>query len=279
MKAFRVILAVFMTLVVVVSARYFGPNRSYRVSATDQGVTLSHKAPRGHIGEGPAVLELAASGLNGIEASDLEVALLGQVKGSSDWERLAPARIETDPETSERIIVFEVPHKAPTTRYFYRFEARVKEGEPFRVERDGGDPMMVKFKGHVPAWITIVHVLAMFGGFFLLIWSALYALLPALGKGDAKPAARLGLWAWIVMFVGGIPFGFLMNYYAFDVVWEAFPFGNDVTDNKTQVALILWGIATVGLYRGKGRKSAVFAMVVAVLVLALFLIPHSAQVS
>jgi hypothetical protein len=277
MRALKVILAVFMTIVVIISARYFGPNRRYTAETAGQGISLSHKAPRGHSGEGPAVLELLA-GFDAAKKPDIRFVLVGQVKDSKGWERLAPVSTETDSESSKQKYVFEVPHKAPATRYFYRFEAKAGEGQPLVLEQDGGRPMMVKFKGDVPAWILITHVLAMFGGFFLLIWSALHAFKPALGKGDAKSSARLGLWAWIVLFIGGLPIGFLMNYYAFDVAWEGFPFGKDVTDNKTQIALILWGIATLGLYIGKGRKAGLLAIGTAVIVLAIYLIPHSAQV-
>jgi hypothetical protein len=277
MKALRVVIAVLMTLLVIVSARYFGPNRSYVVEAAGMGIGLSHKAPRGHSGEGPAELDLKVD-LKGIEESGLQVELVGQVKNSQGFERFSPVRVEPEPEGSMLVYTFEVPHKAPTTRYYYRFEARIQKGDPLVLQRDDGNPMMVKFKGNVPAWVVITHILAMFGGFFLLIWSALYAFRPAFGKGDAKPAARLGLWAWITMFLGGLPIGFLMNYYAFDVFWEAFPFGKDVTDNKTQIALLLWGISVLALYIGKGKKAGLLAIGTALVVLAIFLIPHSAQI-
>ena len=58
MKALRVVIAVLMTLLVIASARYFGPNRPYLVEAAGKGIGLSHKAPRGHSGEGPAELDL-----------------------------------------------------------------------------------------------------------------------------------------------------------------------------------------------------------------------------
>jgi hypothetical protein len=267
-----------MTLLVIASARYFGPNRPYIVEAAGKGIGLSHKAPRGHTGEGPAELELDVE-LKGVEESGLQVELVGQVKNSEVLERLSPVESEPGSDGSMRIYKFEVPHRAPATRYHYRFEARIQGGDPLVLERDDGSPMMVKFKGNVPAWIVITHILAMFGGFFLMIWSALYAFQPAFGKGDAKPAARLGLWAWITMFVGGLPIGFLMNYYAFDVFWEAFPFGEDVTDNKTQIALLFWGISVLALYFGKGKKAGILTIGTAIIVIALFLIPHSAQIS
>jgi hypothetical protein len=119
----------------------------------------------------------------------------------------------------------------------------------------------------------------MFGGFFLLILSTLHAWGLAWGREDHKAASSLAWWSWLVLFIGGVPVGFAMNYFAFNVIWEAFPFGGDVTDNKTQIALVLWALAALGLSYKKNRRSGVFAVLAGLLVLAIFLIPHSAQVN
>jgi hypothetical protein len=277
MKALRITLAVLITLVVVVASRYFGPNRQYTVETSSQGVEMAHKAPRGHDEGGPAPLWVKVR-LNGKEASDLMIGLKGRVKGAEAWEGILPSRTEPGEEGWDQRILFEVPEKPWTTRYFYQFDGCVKGGEPFTLTRDDGNPMMVKFKGKVPAWIVILHVLGMFGGFFLLILSTLHAWALAWGREDYKAASSLAWWSWLVLFIGGVPVGFAMNYFAFNVIWEAFPFGGDVTDNKTQIALILWALAAMGLSYKKNRRSGVFAVVAGLLVLAIFLIPHSAQV-
>lgn len=271
MKVLRIIIAVVLTLIVIVSARRFGPNRPYEVKASSSSFTLSHEAPRGHSGEGPAELGLNVDFAGG-KAADITVELLGRIKGEKEWETVEPTREESG------TYLFEIPAKPWGTRYFYKFQGRLADDPPVTLCQEGGEPMMVKFKGEVPAWILILHILAMFGGFFLLIWSALHALRLAAGGDDEGKAAPLAWWAWAVMFIGGVPLGFAMNWYAFGVVWEAFPFGRDVTDNKTQIALIIWGIAGLALTLKRSRKSGVFAAVAALLVLALFLIPHSVQV-
>jgi hypothetical protein len=268
-KGLKIVLAVVLTLVVLFLSRYFGPNRKYTVETKLDGVTLSHKAPRGKEGEGPAELTLVVTGS---QAADFSAELVGQVKGTESWERLDPARVE------DGNYVFEVPSKPWTTRYFYRFEAR-QGGNTVTLARQNGDPMMVKFKGSVPAWIVTCHVLGMFGGFLLLILSVFYALELARGKNENRTAGRLAWWSWIVLFIGAVPFGIPMNYYAFNVYWEAFPFGGDVTDNKSQIALIIWLLAVLGLSFRRGRKTGLAVVLAGILVLAIFLIPHSAQVS
>lgn len=271
MKVLRIIIAVVLTLIVIASARRFGPNRPYEVKASSSSFTLSHEAPRGHSGEGPAKLGLKVDADEG-KATEISVELLGRIKGDREWENIGPSREE------EGTYIFEIPAKPWGTRYFYKFQGRLGDEPPITLCREGGEPMMVKFKGSVPAWLLILHIVAMFGGFFLLIWSALHALRLAAGGDDERKAAPLAWWAWAVMFIGGVPLGFAMNWYAFGVLWEAFPFGGDVTDNKTQIALIIWGIASLALTLKRGRKSGVFAVVIALVVLALFLIPHSVQV-
>jgi hypothetical protein len=277
MKKSRIWIAVFLTVLVVVCARRFGPNKPYEVEVqSKEGVVLSHRAERSHDGEGPAVIPLKVL-LNGQAADQLAVTLEGRIKGETEWQTLAPARTEDKGEGFDKAYIFEVPHQPVTTRYFYRFKGTVGDS-PFVLARDNGDPMMVKFKDPVPGWVLYPHVAAMFGGFFLLIWSALIALSLALSGKPTNAAAPMAWWSWIVLFVGGVPIGFAMNYYAFHVMWEAWPFGGDVTDNKTQVALAFWGIAALALSKGKGKKAGLFAAFAALITLAIYLIPHSAQV-
>jgi hypothetical protein len=37
-----------------------------------------------------------------------------------------------------------------------------------------------------------------------------------------------------------VPLGFVLNRQRFGPLWEAFPFGTDITDNKTQLIIIFW---------------------------------------
>ena len=275
MKKLRLAGAVVITLLVVYAARHFGPNRSYCVEGTVAGVRLFHKAPRSHVGPGPAVLRLEMKGEGKIP---VQVLMKARIQGTEAWKTHPPVREEKAPDGG-RILLFEVPHQPLTTRVYYRFEAKAEGGETVVLERRPGEPMMVKFKNAVPAWVVVPHVLCMFGGFFFLIWSAF--ILVFRHREDAPGAPVRPAWlAWVIMFLGGVPFGIPMNWYAFGVYWEAFPFGKDVTDNKTQVALLVWGIATLILARSKGksRPARALAVTAAVLVLAIYLIPHSAQV-
>ena len=58
MKAIKIILALLLTVLILFTARYFGPNRRYTVAADLDGIALSHKVPRSQEGQGPAELSL-----------------------------------------------------------------------------------------------------------------------------------------------------------------------------------------------------------------------------
>jgi len=290
MKILRIAVAVVLTLIMVIAARRYGPSHRYEVTGGTDRFSLYHKAPRGHDGEGPALIELMVK-LNDIEISDLVLEMTGKVKGASEEETFLPASTEKAGPEWDYTCIFEIPHKPVTTRYHYKFQGRQKGDDSTKVviTQDNGDPMMVKFKGPVPSWILIPHILAMFAGLFLLIWSSLYSI-SLMSKNQKSPndeadpkseAGRssciLAWWAFAVLFIGGVPIGFAMNYYAFDVYWEAWPFGGDVTDNKTQIALIIWGAATLGLTFKKNPKTGLATVIAGILVLMIYLVPHSLQ--
>jgi hypothetical protein len=73
--------------------------------------------------------------------------------------------------------------------------------------------------------------------------------------------------------LGGFVFGPWMQHEAFGPWWAGFPFGTDMTDNKTAVAMLSWLVA---LWMMRGGKTARGAVITAMIItLTVFLIPHS----
>ncbi len=60
---------------------------------------------------------------------------------------------------------------------------------------------------------------------------------------------------------------------AFNLWWTGWPVGWDMTDNKTLLALIAWVAAAAGLKWS--RSGGAWVLAAAVVMLAIFLIPHS----
>jgi hypothetical protein len=84
---------------------------------------------------------------------------------------------------------------------------------------------------------------------------------------------RLANWAAVFVFVGGFILGPLVQKYAFGVFWSGIPLGTDMTDNKTLIAFVGWLIALFLMRKGKPGRAGVVAA--AILLLAVYSIPHS----
>lgn len=129
------------------------------------------------------------------------------------------------------------------------------------------EPVVMRFKGPVPTGVLAPHVLFMFCSMLLATRTGLQAI--------ARPSEtrRLAILTSILLFVGGLILGPIVQKYAFGAFWTGWPFGHDLTDNKTALAMLAWLVA---IWRdsksGKGRWWYIGATLVHLLV---YLIPHS----
>jgi hypothetical protein len=132
---------------------------------------------------------------------------------------------------------------------------------------------VLRFRGHVPAPILLSHVFLMFLG---MLWSN-RAGLEALRR-DGEPAPR-ALASLILLGVGGLVLGPLVQWHAFGEAWTGIPFGWDLTDNKTLIAVLGWLAAVAGSRRHpRGARSGsarYWVAGAALLTLIVFSIPHS----
>jgi hypothetical protein len=129
------------------------------------------------------------------------------------------------------------------------------------------EPVRIRFKDYIPGWIPLPHVLLIF---IALLFSTMTAV-EAIRRGNR--VMTYTLLTLLSMLIGGLIMGPIMQKYAFGAYWTGWPFGQDLTDNKTLVAFIVWLIAFLVLRRNpKNRFWPVFA---AVITLAVFVIPHS----
>ena len=87
-------------------------------------------------------------------------------------------------------------------------------------------------------------------------------------------AVFISIAAIALLGIGGLFLGPLVQKAAFGAYWTGWPFGTDLTDNKTAVAVLAWVVAA---FRARGGRDARLAVGVAALVtLAVFMVPHSA---
>ena len=127
--------------------------------------------------------------------------------------------------------------------------------------------VIIRFRGDVPGPLLVVHIIAMFGGMLLSTRTGLAA------WAGEKPLIPLILWTVGFLATGGLILGPMVQKYAFDAYWTGWPFGSDLTDNKTAAAVLFWLIAWFAL--GRTRSPRAWVIAAAVGTLAVFMIPHS----
>lgn len=128
------------------------------------------------------------------------------------------------------------------------------------------DPVVVRFKGAVPAFILLPHILFMF---IAMLFSTLAGIMSIIRFPQYKKYTFLTL---IFLIAGGMILGPLVQYYAFGDLWTGIPFGWDLTDNKTLIALIFWIIAVV---MNKKQERPYYTTIAAIVLLLVYSIPHS----
>jgi FtsH-binding integral membrane protein len=161
-------------------------------------------------------------------------------------------------------VLATLPHQPPAGKLDYSVVLR-SDRDSAVLPREGG--VVIRFKGDVPLWILIPHVIVIFGAMLLSTRTGL--------EYFRTPENLQGLAVWTLGFtvVGGLVLGPLVQWYAFGAFWTGWPFGHDLTDNKTLLAAIGWGVAVLAIRRS--RRPAAWAFGAALLMLVVFLIPHS----
>ncbi len=138
-------------------------------------------------------------------------------------------------------------------------------GEEFSLTRD--QEVVIRYKDVVPDTVLILHILLIFSAMLFSTRTGIEALRK---EGNTR---KLTLWTAGLMFAGGMILGPIVQKFAFGEWWTGFPFGFDLTDNKTLIAMIVWTIAVIAGRKGKQAKGWIIAA--SIVTLVIFLIPHS----
>jgi len=78
-----------------------------------------------------------------------------------------------------------------------------------------------------------------------------------------------------LLVIGGLMLGPIVQRFAFGAYWTGWPYGHDLTDNKTLIAFLAWLTATILAWRRANTRLAV--TLGWVVMMGIFLIPHSAR--
>jgi hypothetical protein len=127
---------------------------------------------------------------------------------------------------------------------------------------------IVRFKGDVPSAVLTPHIILMF---LAMLYSTAALLMALFNFGNFRLTSFITLG---LLMVGGLILGPIVQHYAFGEAWTGWPYGKDLTDNKTLITAIFW-IGAVVLNIKKSRRWAI--IIAAVVLLAVYSIPHSAR--
>jgi hypothetical protein len=251
-KAGLWILAFAITLAAAVYQRMTGPTYALRGKSAVGSTEISYRLPRSHeIGPN---CEISVK----VPKTDIQGYILYKRYPTDDpWEKTPMSR--QDDHLSANL-----PQQPSSGKIAYRVFLSSQQ-EKISIPEE--DPVIIRFKNPVPAGVLFPHILVM----FLAMLFSTRAGLEALNK-KSNPR-KLVLWTVGLLFVGGMILGPLVQKFAFGEWWTGVPFGYDLTDNKTLITFLGWIAALIAGRKGKSARGWVLGA--SILLLIVYLIPHS----
>ncbi len=242
------VFAIILTLVLAIYQRLTGPTYPLTVNESVNGKIISYRLLR-------SFTEFRSLPVQ-IQAPAEVTACLNykRYKTTDEWKEVAMKR-------QGEYLAGEIPGQPTGGKVEYTIRVQL-DGENTLLNK--GRSIVARFKGEVPTWLLIAHVILMFLGILYAVRTGLETLRK---EGNY---ARLAIWTLAFVFIGGLILGPIVQKYAFGSWWTGFPFGTDLTDNKTLIAFIAWLMAWF-----LKKSSKWWLLAAAVLMITVYLIPHS----
>jgi hypothetical protein len=165
--------------------------------------------------------------------------------------------------TEEKGFFADVPPQPPAGKLQYYIGLEDSDGLKYFLK---DSPIVIRFKGSVPDYALIPHIIFMF---LAMLFSTAAGIMSLTGYKSYK---KYALYTLILLIGGGMILGPVVQKFAFGEFWTGIPFGWDLTDNKTLIALLFWILAVV--MNRKYNKPGYTALA-AFILLIIFSIPHS----
>jgi len=244
-------IAVIITVAAAMYQRMTGPTYPLKTTATVSGSEYSFALKRSQTNTHPCMIRLEVP---------------EEVSGTVHYRRFRVNEEWTAVEMKHdgTKLAGELPSQPAAGKLEYYIVLTDPSGSETAIMKE--KPVVIRFKGNVPALIMIPHILIMF---FAMLLSNLAGITAAANTGSWKKYGRWALW---LLLAGGMVLGPLVQKYAFGEFWTGVPFGWDLTDNKTLIAVFAWILAVV-MNRRKDRRGYIIAA--ALILLIVYSIPHS----
>ena len=248
------IIAFVLTVVTAAYQRLTGPTYPITGEAKIENKIIKYSLDRSHGGEDDHIINIKTDDEN--------------ISGILEWKRF-----KTNDEwtidtmfyrSKEGWLTGLLPHQPPAGKLIYKILLSKNDKT---IPLNDGHPVIIRFKGDVPTFIIIPHVI-------LIFMAMLFSTRTGLEFFNKEPNYKnLVYWTFGLLILGGMIFGPIMQKYAFGEFWTGVPFGIDLTDNKTLIAVIGWIVALIAMKKSANpKKWIIFA---SVLMFIIYLIPHS----
>jgi hypothetical protein len=244
------ILAVLITISSAVYQKKTGPTYPKKIDKNILGTELKFELPRSGVSDEDLLVELPSLDTSYVACINYRRFPLNELFTSIDFKQ------------QDDILVAYLPKQAPAGKleYFLSFK-HSGSGETIETEH-----VVARFKGRVPNWALIPHIIFIFVAMLLSNLAGLFAL------GKIEKHVFYGKLTLLLLLLGGMIFGPIVQYYAFGQAWTGIPFGWDLTDNKTLIAFIFWILAVLGNRKSPKYRYTIIASIILFLI---FIIPHS----
>lgn len=246
------VIAFILTVLTAVYQRMTGPTYPVSGKIKIENKEVKYSLDRSHGGEDDHLIKIKTD-------DDLIRGIVSwkRFKSSDDWT------IDTMLYQSGYLTAL-LPHQPPAGKLIYKISLS-QNGKTINL--NDGHPVVIRFKGDVPIFIIIPHVI-------LIFLAMLFSTRTGLEFFKKEPNyKKLVYWTFGLLILGGMIFGPIMQKYAFGEFWTGVPFGIDLTDNKTLIAAIGWVVALIAMKKSVNPKRwIIFA---SILMFVVYLIPHS----
>jgi len=247
------VIAVILTVGLVIYQRSTGPTYPVRGEVTIDGEVIKYKLIRSFGGDKDALVEIETN-----NSSITGNITLKRYKSYDEWST-------HDLTNTDGKIIGVIPNQPPAGKVEYIITL-ISNGKSYVLN---DDPVIIRFKGVVPLAVLTPHI-------FFMFFSMLFALRTGLELFFRRKDTRYYTGVVLVtLFFGGLVLGPLVQKYAFDAYWTGWPFGHDLTDNKTLFVFIFWVIAWFVLR--KKPQNRLWPLLAVLAMILVYSIPHSAM--
>ena len=245
------LIALILTLLLAAFQRMTGPTYPVSGIVDFNNEIAEYEFDRSHSGEGDHTIQIKNDNA-GLQAE----LFWKRYKTKDDWTRVIMVR-------KDNMLTANLPHQPKAGKLLYKVKL-INQSVSIVIPEE---PVLIRFKGAVPLFILIPHIIFIFGAMLLSTRTGLEIF-------KKEPTFKyLTIATLLFLFIGGGILGPIAQYYAFDAYWTGFPVGYDLTDNKILIAIIGWIITAVMINKSPNPKRWIaFA---SILLFSVFLISHS----